>query len=258
MKKLLISAGAIFIVVTSCIKDLICIDGNGNLETQSRMAASFNSAVNTTSVDVIYLKADSMSITVRAESNIINHILTITENDRLEIRTDPANACFDYNQKPVVTVTAPELRILKLTGSGNLSADSISGNSVEINLTGSGDFFTDYINCSDLAVITTGSGDAELRNATCQNADFTSTALGNLRITGTGENGNMRITGSGDIDSDDFPLLTAIETITGSGNIYTDVRNSLKAVITGSGNIYLIGSPAIDQTITGSGKIIRR
>ena len=68
-----------------------------------------------------------MSITVRAESNIINHIVTFTENDRLEIRTDPRNACFDYRHKPVITITSPELSTMELTGSGDFSADTLSG-----------------------------------------------------------------------------------------------------------------------------------
>lgn len=257
MKKLFTLSILIF-TLSSCIKELSCIDGNGKMENQVRNTTNFSELVNTTQADVIFHKADSLSITVNAESNLLKHIMTIIENNRLEIRTDPQDACFDYRHKPVVTVTAPELYILKLTGSGNISADSISGNSVGMELTGSGDLFTDHIQCNDLAIIISGSGDAGLRDAICKNADFTMTGSGDMSITGNCENGIMKITGSGDIDSDAFKLITADETISGSGNIYTDVQNNLKAVISGSGNIYLSGNPAIDQTITGSGKIIRR
>jgi len=245
-------------MLASCIKDLTCINGNGIIENQVRSTASFIEVVNTTQVDVIYHKADSLSITVNAESNLLKHILTIIENNRLEIKTDPWNACFDYRHKPVVTITAPELSNMKLTGSGDISADSITGNSVGIELTGSGDIFADNILCNDLAVTITGSGDIELRDAICNNSDLTITGSGDMNITGNCENGIMRIFGSGDIDSDEFRLITANETITGSGDIYTYVLNSLKAAISGSGNIYLSGNPVIDQTTTGSGKIIRR
>ena len=246
------------ITFTSCIKDILCIDGNGNVETQLRTSASFSSAVNTTSVDVIYLKADSTSITVMAESNIINHIVTITKNDRLEIRTDPRNACFDYRHRPVVTITSPELSTMELTGSGDFSADTLSGNSVTVKLTGSGDLLANMITSGDLDITLTGSGDADIIGATCQVADFTLTGSGDVSIRGSGINGTMRVTGSGDIKSDGFHLMTASETITGSGNIHTLVQNSLTAVISGSGNIYFRGNPVIDQTTTGSGRVIRR
>ena len=258
MKNIILTAVVIGITATSCIKDLICINGNGNVETQSRNTTSFNSAVNTTSVDIIYLKADSISISVMAESNIINHIVTITKNDRLEIRTDPRNACFDYRHRPVVTITSPELSTMELTGSGDFSADTLSGNSVTVRLTGSGNLLANVINSDDLDITLTGSGDADIAKATCQDADFSLTGSGDLTIAGNGENGIMRVTGSGDIRSDGFQLMTATETITGSGNINTLVQNSLKAVISGSGNIFVRGNPDIDQTTTGSGRVIRR
>jgi hypothetical protein len=66
----------------------------------------------------------------------------------------------------------------------------------------------------------------------------------------------MRVTGSGDIKSQDFILQNANETITGSGNIYTQVLTSLEATISGSGNIYLRGNPSVKKSISGSGKII--
>ena len=51
-------------------------------------------------------------------------------------------------------------------------------------------------------------------------------------------------------------LGSADITITGSGDVFTFVENSLIAFISGSGNIYLKGNPTINKTITGSGKII--
>ncbi len=259
MKKIFFS-GAVFVIIafSSCLKNIICIDGNGIIETQSRSTAAFSSAVNTTSVDVIYHKSDSISITIRAESNIIDHIVTRTENGRLEIRTDPRNACFDYRQKPVVTITSPEMNNMELTGSGDFSADTLSGNSTTVKLTGSGNLLANVITGMELNVTLTGSGDADISGATCQRADFSLTGSGDLTIRGIGGAGVMRVTGSGDIKSDEFQLLTATETITGSGNIYTFVQNSLKAVISGSGNIYLRGNPTVDQTTTGSGRVIRR
>lgn len=259
MKKILLPAAIlILIVITSCIKDVLCINGNGVSETQSRTADSFSHAVNTTSVDVIYKKADSVSISITAESNIINHIVANTGNGRLEIRTDPRNACFDYTQKPVVTITSPELNSMDLTGSGDFSADSLSGNSVTVRITGSGNLHAKYITCTELAVTNTGSGNIEISNALSENSDFTVTGSGDMEIKGRSNIGVMRVTGSGDIKSDSFTLQSATETITGSGNIYTLVQNSLKAVISGSGNIYLSGNPVLDQTTTGSGRVINR
>lgn len=258
MKKTIIILSILVIVTTSCIKDIICINGNGDLETARRNAAGFNQAINTTSVNVVYRRADSTSITITAESNLIPHIFTVVNSGRLEIRTDPRNACFDAGQTPLVTITSPELNFMELTGSGNFQADTLSGSSVEVKSTASGELSVDVITCEDLDIALTGSGDAEIINATCREATLSGTGSGDLTITGSGETLDVKTSGSGSMEALGFMVATARATVTGSGNIHTHVVNSFIAVITGSGNIYLRGNPTINQTITGSGKIIRQ
>lgn len=236
---------------------MLCIDGNGSPATESREASSINHVVNTTSADVIYRKADSTSITIFAESNLISHIVTdISSMGTLEIRTDPRNACFDYNQKPRITITSPLLSVMEVTGSGDFEADSLSGQGVELKVTGSGNLHAGFISAEELIVIHTGSGNAEIGKIECDDTDLTATGSGDLSISGNATVGTTKVTGSGNVETADLILTTASATITGSGNIYTHVINSLNAVISGSGNIYLRGNPTVNQSISGSGRII--
>jgi hypothetical protein len=258
MKKAIIISGILLIVTTSCIKNIICINGNGDLQTAERIAAGFNQAVNTTSVNVVYRRADSTSITITAESNLIPHILTVVNSGRLEIRTDPRNACFDARQTPLVTITSPELNFMELTGSGNFQADTLSGSSVEVRSSASGEISVDIITCEDLDIHLTGSGDIEIINATCREAILSATGSGDLTISGSGETLDVQTTGSGSMEALGFMFTSVKARVTGSGNIHTHALNSLNAVITGSGNIYVRGNPVINQTITGSGKIIKQ
>jgi hypothetical protein len=258
MKTWIIFISLLMLLVTSCIKDIICIKGNGDFQTQSRSTNNFNEIVNTTSIDVIYRKADTISINIYAESNYFDNISTRTTNGRLELRTEPRNACFDHKRRPYIVVTSPAVDVLELTGSGDFAADSLSGNNVEMKLTGSGDLETEYISSSNMKITITGSGDAEFSNVAFDEADFTLTGSGDLSISGTGTSLIARVTGSGNVEAGELPVISADLTITGSGNIFTQVSDQLKAVISGSGNIYLKGNPVIDQTITGSGRIINR
>jgi hypothetical protein len=257
MKKILIICFVLSVTATSCLKDILCINGNGTLETQSRNTSAFNNIENSTVADVIYKKADSASISIVAESNLLGHIFTETVNGKLEIRTEPQNACLDYNIQPVITVTSTELKNIELSGSGALTADTMSGNPNVIKLSGSGDMFIGDISCNDLSVTLYGSGNIEITRGSLQDADILITGSGDINIKGHSSSGHLRVTGSGNINSGQFTLGTANVTISGSGNIFTWVENSLTAAISGSGNIYLKGSPTINQTITGSGKIIK-
>lgn len=258
MKNILIIASLVAVSTTSCIKSFNCIDGNGIMETESRNALIFNQIVNTTAADVIYRKSDVITISVRAESNLLDNLVTEIVNGKLEIRTEPGSACLDYNQKPVITVTSPSIDKIILSGSGDVSADTISGNSMSMELTGSGDLFAEFISCDELSLFISGSGNADIKKSLCEDSDLWISGSGDLGINGNCNSGKLRISGSGDINADDFMILTADETISGSGNIYTYVENSLTAVISGSGNIYLEGNPSINQTISGSGRIIKR
>jgi hypothetical protein len=258
MNRLIITGFITLLPVTSCIKDLLCINGNSDLQTESREAEAFSAILNVTAVDVIYYKADSTSITVKAESNLLTHIVTKTSDGRLEIRTDPKNACLDYNVKPVITISSPELNDLELTGSGTITADTLSGSTVSVKLTGSGDIHTVYLSASDITYLVTGSGNSIHDKVLCENADFTITGSGNLNVKGSSTVANMKITGSGDIQTGDFRVSVANDIISGSGNITTYVEDILTASITGSGNIYLSGDPQVSQTIIGSGRIIEQ
>jgi hypothetical protein len=256
MYRLIFTLIIIEFITVSCLKNIVCIDGNGQLATESRMVSEITDLINATSVDLIYRKADSVSVTIEAESNLIGHIVTSAAGGRLQIRTDPRNTCFNYTIRPVITVTSPELNSMDLTGSGSFEADTLSGNTVEVRLTGSGNLYTGSINSDNIIITVTGSGDASIMNAIGFDSDFTLTGSGNLEIAGKAENGVMRVTGSGDVKSENFIITTATETITGSGNIYTNVLNTLTAVISGSGNIYVRGNPTVNQTITGSGRVM--
>lgn len=257
MFRIFFTSGVILVLATSCIRSLFCINGNGKVVTEVRNTITYDEAVNTTAVDLVYHKADTFGISVIAESNLIPHIITSVNDGRLEVKTDPRNACFDYTHKPVVIITSPVLHIMELTGSGDFTSDELTGNAVGVKLTGSGDLKASAISGIDLTVTLTGSGDADIDNATFQNADLTVTGSGDINIKGNGSNGTMRVTGSGDIKARDCTIMNAVETITGSGDIFTRVVTSLIAVISGSGNIHLSGNPSLNQTITGSGRIIR-
>lgn len=256
MKKFTLIILVIAFGVSSCLKSIICIDGNGNPRIESRNVSEITELVNTTSVDVIYRKADSVSIRIAAESNIIQHLVTSVTGGRVEIRTDPRNACFNYNIRPVITITSPNLGAVDNTGSGSFEADSLIAANLEIRCTGSGNLDAGFTRSAELLISVTGSGDVSVSSATSVESDFTITGSGNLEVAGSSDTGVMRVTGSGDVKASEFEIRNATETITGSGNIHTLVISTLKAVISGSGNIYVKGNPVIDQSISGSGRVI--
>jgi hypothetical protein len=63
------------------------------------------------------------------------------------------------------------------------------------------------------------------------------------------------ISGSGNIDAMNIPAGSASVSISGSGKVRVNARNSLKVDIAGSGSVVYSGHPQLSQSIAGSGSV---
>jgi hypothetical protein len=254
-KNLIVTAFFAMLILNSCEDDIFCTRGNGLSQTIIHRAAGFNSIENTTSIDVVYKRADTTSISITADENLIDKITTETNNNNLVIRTS-GHKCLDFNTRPLITITSPSLQTVIASGSATFIADEASGANITIKMSGSGDVSVEKITATDLTVSLSGSGNIKSNNCTSANSDIFLSGSGEITLSGQSENSNLKISGSGKINAENFSLQTADITVTGSGDVFTLVENSLTAFISGSGNIYLKGNPTINKTITGSGRII--
>ena len=250
-------AGVLLVTTSSCIKNLLCVEGDGYLVTETRRVTSFNELRNSTSFEVIYRQADTLGISISAEENIMNYIETNVYDESLEIRTSPATICLDYNEKPVVTVTSPFLIKIFNSGSGSIIADRMTGGTVTIKNSGSGDISAELAECDDFEAILSGSGDIDIQTLVCLNSDISLSGSGNISVSGNCETTHLKVSGSGNFYGSGMETSTASVMISGSGSTYTNIEEFLDGHISGSGNIYVKGDPEIEQTISGSGRIIR-
>ena len=245
------------ITCNSCLKDILCVEGDRNPVTEARRVSSFDQIKNSTSFDVVYKQADTFGILVSAEQNILNYIETNVYDECLEISTSPATICLDYHEQPVVMVSSPFLKKAVNSGSGSLLADKMTGETVLLKNSGSGDISAGQIECDDFETTSSGSGDIDIQMLVCLNTDIFISGSGNVAVTGGCEASHFKITGSGNLYGSEMATETASAVISGSGSIYTNVSEYLNGQISGSGNIYVKGDPEIEQTISGSGRIIK-
>lgn len=254
---IILLSGVLILNLTSCLRDLLCVNGDGIIEEEVRRVTSFNQINNSTSFEVIYKRADTSGIRIRAEQNIINYIETNVYNDCLEITTSPGSICLDYTEQPVITITSPALDKAVISGSGSFFADSMEGVHVFLKMSGSGDISVDEVLSDNCEINLTGSGNINVKQLISLSSDFQITGSGDITVTGSCDESHLRIPGSGNIYAGNFPVNTSSVIISGSGNAFTDIDDYLNGLISGSGNIYVKGDPEIDQTITGSGRIIK-
>jgi hypothetical protein len=255
-KFVILSSGAMLFALTSCIEDFMVIRGNGISTTESHRTAPFYRLENSTSIDVIYKTGDTTGITITADENLIDNIITETYDNTLEIKFIPDDHHPDFRAKPLITITSPRLEKAIISGSGAFLADRMDGVDVTIKVSGSGEISTDNVSAKNLFLLITGSGNINIKDCQTDFSDIFLTGSGNLNTSGRSADNSIKITGSGTLHAGDYLLDAASISISGSGNAFTNIDQKLNAIISGSGNIYLRGNPVISKTISGSGRII--
>jgi hypothetical protein len=242
--------------LNSCVMNLLCVDGNGIIESEDRSSPEFSKILNTTAAEVILTTGEQTGVVIETDINLLQYFRTSVSNNTLEIETRGAN-CIRPSSKSVIYITAENINGISLTGSGDLSANELLGSDIELKSSGSGNMFIEYVEGDDIDIKISGSGDVIVYDSWSDAVEARLTGSGNLTISGESVDGNFTSSGSGECYAGELSLSTSNILISGSGDVYTSVSNELIATISGSGNIFYKGNPVIYSNITGSGRLIQ-
>jgi hypothetical protein len=239
MKKVRVGILALVAVAafTSCKKGTFCYKGDGNITTETRDISGFSEITMSTSGTVYIEESSEYSVQVETSSNLLDVIETEVHGSTLEIDTKRGK-CLKGNTTLNVYVTAPSIEGLVLSGSGRLiTSGLISSNSMDVVLSGSGDISIDSLETTDFEATISGSGNIS--------------AFG----VGTALKEKISISGSGNLNTLNLPAQDSEVSISGSGDCNIHVTEALNASISGSGNVIYKGSPAVTSNVSGSGTI---
>lgn len=200
----------------SCGKDKV--KGSGEITTEQRVVTDFSSVSVRGSSKVHITQGDSLQVQVKAYSNLLPYLLTVSQNGRLTISySDDANI---ENDNSEIFITMPEITGLTTNGSAIIDA------------TGT------FLAVDEFNTAIYGSGSITMDSAATTYF-------------------NAVISGSGDLKCYPLMAKNAQIHISGSGNVETYVSQNLSATISGSGNVYYKGNPpVVTADISGSGKMI--
>lgn len=245
----------ILIALDSCIFNLLCINGNGIEETEEIISPDFTGVINTTQANVIFEKGDNFNISITADANILQYFKTSVSGSNLEIEVKGAN-CIRPVNKPVIYITAPQIKELAVLGSGDFIADSLSGSNIIITSTGSGNINIENAEGESIRTKISGSGNISINNLIADSYKAIISGSGDMNLSGISQSGLITSTGSGNLYAYDLISSICNILISGSGDVLTTVENEMIATLTGSGNLYYKGDPEIFMNVSGSGRII--
>lgn len=214
------------------------VKGNGEVITKNFNTSDYDKISGSNSIDITLVKGKEGTITVEAESNIMEHLEIEVKGDRLEIGIEDG---YNINTRKGIKVTVPVNKIssLSMAGSGDIKSNMIlKSRDMHISVAGSGDIEV-AVESKKLHVSIAGSGD--------------------VKISGRAEYLDASIAGSGAISGFDLKANNVDASIAGSGDVSVYCTGGkLKASIVGSGDLRYKGTTSeVKKSIMGSGDITK-
>ncbi len=231
---------ALFIITTSLNAQVFTkkIKGNGDIKTETRTVADYDKIGVAGSFNVKLFKGKEGAITVKADKNLMEYIITEVKNGKLKIKTKKG---FNIRSSKTIVITVPFKGISAVSGAGSgaiYSDDVIDSADLKLSLAGSGGFNL-TVSTKNLIASIAGSGDMTLK--------------------GDSNELTCSIAGSGNINGYGLKSKVATVKIAGSGNVTIHVIDEIHAKTAGSGDIHYSGNPSIEKTSSvGSGTIKKK
>ena len=179
------------------------------------------------------------SVSARGPEKVLDNIAVEVDGDKLLIHSKNHgffNFGWGSHGRTIFTVTVPMIRAATLAGSGDLSVNSVSGDSFAGTLAGSGDLTVGSVNVKSLKLSLAGSGDAKATGGQADTAEYSTV-------------------GSGDIDARGVTTRQLKATITGSGGIKGHATGTADVKIMGSGDVTVSGGAKCSFEKHGSGDL---
>ncbi|MBK8846564.1 MAG: DUF2807 domain-containing protein [Bacteroidetes bacterium] len=235
--KLLVILGVIGSILTA---GLLCgqqlaITGSGNLEMQKREVGSFCGVSSSSGINVTLKNGKENMVSVTADDNILNLIITEVKDNRLIIKYKNNVNMKQSKACEVIVVMKEVCDLSASSGSKIKSTDTFSGNKIELN-TSSGASIKVGLNANEISC-SSSSGSA-------------------ITLTGTADKMTANVSSNGEIKAGSMTISDVEAEASSGGEIDVNVNRSIVARASSGGEITYSGNPqTVDKKSSSGGQI---
>lgn len=210
--------------------------GNGHVVSKEREARSFDGLKVSSGVDVFLKQGDTEKITVEADENLHEYIMT-------EVRDGVLNVYSEGNirkaERERVYVTMKNINSIRTTSAGNVTCETpVKTNSIELSASSAGDIKIE-LNAKDVEINISSSGD--------------------ITIKGDADRMEADLSSAGDLNAYDFKVREAEISVTSAGDADVNVSERITARASSAGDINYVGNPKyVDAHSSSAGGIHKR
>lgn len=229
----------IFLLVGAGFLLSVCqlVTGSGDNVTETREVSNFDRINLEGSGEVVIVQSGEESLVIEADANLLPNVTSEVSGGTLTLALESGNSGI-FSSKITYKVGVDDLVGASIEGSGDITAESLETDSLDVDISGSGEVKIDNLTAEELATVIEGSGNAQLA--------------------GEVEQQTIDIAGSGKYSASDLKSDSATVTIGGSGKAIVWAMETLNATIDGSGSVDYYGSPSVNASESGSGSVNSR
>jgi hypothetical protein len=235
-----------FIPIFLCLAITACADGqfrksvygNRNVVKKERTAGSFTSAKVSTGIDLYLSQGDKMSITVEADENIQDYIITEIKGDVLYIRQENDINIREAERKRVY-VTMKDITSLSTSSAGDIVGET-------------------PIKADDLELNASSAGDIKLEVYT-KTIKLDGSSSGDITLNGETDMLEAELSSAGDLNAYNLKTKEADISVSSAGDADVFVTEKLTARASSAGDINYKGDPKyIDAHSSSAGGIHKK
>ena len=232
MKNLTFLAIVLLLSLPSCYIDgwNQSISGNGRVVDETRDITGFTGVQVSSGIDVYLSQGSNFEVTVEADENLQEVILTEVEGNSLVVKTDRVNIRNAKSKK--VHITLPELKSLKISSAG----DCIGQNT---------------FSCEDLRISISSAGDLKLE-VEASRIDLDISSSGDANLSGTAEEFDVTLSSAGDLNAFDLVAAKVDVNVSSAGDARVHATEEISMNASSAGNIYYKGDASVVRSSSSS------
>jgi len=233
-----LTVAIIILAVTSCVNGQFwkSVTGHGHVVSKERKTDSFTGIKVSSGIDVYLKQGDNVTVTVEADENLHEYILT-------EVRGGVLNVYTEYNirdaERKRVYVTMKEINSVKTTSAGDVIGET-------------------PISTDRLELTASSAGDIKLETH-AKNIDIDISSSGDISLSGETDMLKADLSSAGDLKAYDLKAREADVSVSSAGDADINVSERISARASSAGDINYKGDPKyVDAHSSSAGGIHRR
>jgi uncharacterized protein YxeA len=236
LRFLLIAIAALVMSCTVNCQSGKTVHGNHNVTKSERTTGSFTGIKVSSGVDVYLKQGDKESVTVEADENLHEYIITEVKGGILHVYTD---ANIRDAERERVYVTMKEISSIRTTSAGDIVGETpIKSDHLELSASSAGDISLEIY---------------------AREAEIDISSSGDITLTGEAEKMKADLSSAGDLKAYKLNVKEADLSVSSAGDADINVAEKLTARASSAGDINYMGDPKlIDVHTSSAGGIHKR